>query len=62
LIHVVWAGWCACVVTFFLGFGGLGEVWGELQWEWPGFFLQSVGSWLSVLGHGVAALWRPARA
>jgi hypothetical protein len=61
LIHAVWAGWCAGVVAFFMAFGAAGEDWGELQWEWPGFFLQSVGSWLSALGHGVAALWRPAR-
>jgi hypothetical protein len=62
LIHVVWAGWCAGVVTFFLAFGSPGAVWGEPQWEWPGFFLLSVGSWLSVLGHGMAALWCPASA
>jgi hypothetical protein len=62
LIHVVWAAWCAGVIVFSMAFGAAGEVWGELQWQWPGFFLQSVGSWLSVLGHGVAAIWRPARA
>jgi hypothetical protein len=62
LIHVAWAAWCAGVVLFSLGFGAAGEVWGELQWEWPGFFLQSVGSWISALGHGVAALRCPARA
>ena len=62
LIHLVWAGWCAGVIAFSMAFGAAGEVWGELQWQWPGFFLQSVGSWLSVLGHGVAALWHPARA
>jgi hypothetical protein len=50
------------VVLFFLALGGCSEVWGELQWEWPGFFLTSAGSWASVLDHGVAALWRPARA
>jgi hypothetical protein len=61
LIHLAWAAWCGCVILFSMGFGAVGEVWGELQWEWPGFFLQSVGSWLSVFGHGVAALWRPAR-
>ena len=60
--HVGWAAWCAGVIAFSLVFGAAGEVWGELQWEWPGFFLQSVGSWLSVLGHGVAALCRPTRA
>jgi hypothetical protein len=61
LIHVVWACWCACVATFFLALSVSGEVWGELQWEWPGFFLQSVGGSLSVLGHGLATLWHPAR-
>ena len=62
LIRVAWIAWCACVIAFSMAIGAAGEVWGELQWEWPGFFVQSVGSWLSVLGHGVAALWSPARA
>jgi hypothetical protein len=62
LIHVAWAAWCAGVILFSMAFGAVGRVWGDLQWEWPGFFIESVGSWLSVAGHGVAALWRPARA
>ena len=35
--------------------------WDELQWEWPGFFLQSAGAWLSVAGHGLAAVLGPDR-
>ncbi len=62
LAHGAWAGWCGCVILFWLAFGAAGEPWGRLQWEWPGFYLQSVGSLVSVAGHTLAALWRPARA
>jgi len=60
--HLGWAGWCGGVVAFNMAFGAAGEVWGPLQWEWPGFWLQSVGSWLSVAAHAAAALWQPVQA
>jgi hypothetical protein len=62
LAHAAWAGWCGGVVLFCLAFGAAGEPWGRLQWEWPGFWLQSVGSLVSVARHALAAFWRPARA
>jgi hypothetical protein len=61
-VHLGWAGWCGGVATFCMVFGAAGELWGPLQWEWPGFWLQSVGSWVSAAGHAAAALWQPVRA
>ena len=59
LIRVLWAAWCAGVIVWSIAFGIL--IWDELQWEWPGFFLQSAGAWLSVAGHGLAAVLGPDR-
>jgi hypothetical protein len=62
LAHLGWAGWCGGVALFCMAFGAAGELWGPLQWEWPGFWLQSAGSWVSVAGHAGAALWQPVQA
>src|SRR5947209_5698850 len=62
IAHLFWAGWCACAVRVCVMYGAKNDFWGPLQWEWPGFWLQSAGYWVSAAGHAGAALWHPVQA